>query len=138
MPVYQESQQFYAVLAEGFRRMAADSQSLADFQRRRMAVALHTSDPETVTVIDGRVNPVQVSYGAATGKSDLALAMPADLLHAILMEEASVRQSFMSGAVQVKGSIFRALQLADLFHQIQRVYPQVRLDLAGDKSESRL
>jgi len=138
MPVYQESQQFYAVLAEGFRRMAADSQSLADFQRRRMAVALRTSDPETVTVIDSRVNPTQVSYGVAAGKADLALSMPADLLHAILMQEAGVRQSFMSGAVQVTGSIIRALQLADLFHQIQRVYPQVRRDLAGNQLESRL
>jgi putative sterol carrier protein len=138
MPVYQNPQQFYAVLEEGFRRMAADPQALADFQRRRMAVALHTSDPETVTVIDSRVNPTQVSYGVAAGKSDLALKMPTDLLHAILMKEAGVRQSFTSGAVQVTGSIFRALQLADLFHQIQRVYPQVRQDLAAGKVEARL
>lgn len=131
MPVYQEPQQFYAVLEEGFRRMAADPQALVDFQRRRMTVALQTTDPETVTVIDGRSNPARVTYGAVDGRPDLGLTMPTDLLHGILMGEASVKQSFMSGAVQVTGNIFRAMQLADLFHQIQRVYPQVRQDLIG-------
>ncbi|HNS03006.1 MAG TPA: SCP2 sterol-binding domain-containing protein [Anaerolineae bacterium] len=131
MPVYQNPEQFYAILDEGFRRMAADPQALTDFQRRRMLVTLQTTDPETLIVFDGRVNPVQVSYGQVNGRADLALKMSTDLLHQILMEEASVKQSFLSGAVQVSGNIFRALQLADLFHQIQRVYPQVRQDLAG-------
>ena len=131
MPVYQEPQQFYAVLEEGFRRMAADPQALSDFQRRRMMVALQTTDPETVTVIDGRANPAKVSYGVVDGKPDLGLTMPADLLHGILMGQASGKQSFMSGAVQVTGNVFRAMQLADLFHQIQRVYPQVRQDMIG-------
>lgn len=131
MPVYQNPEQFYAILDEGFRRMAADPQALTDFQRRRMLVTLQTTDPETLIVFDGRVNPVQVSYGQVNGRADLGLKMSTDLLHQILMEEASVKQSFLSGAVQVSGNIFRALQLADLFHQIQRVYPQVRQDLAG-------
>ncbi len=131
MPVYQEPQQFYAVLQEGFRRMAADPQALADFQRRRMMVALQTTEPATTTVIDGRANPAKVTYGSVDGKPDLALKMPTDLLHGILMGEASVKQSFMSGAVQVTGNVFRAMQLADLFHQIQRVYPQVRQDMIG-------
>ena len=48
------------------------------------------------------------------------------------MQTAGVKASFMSGAVQVSGNVFRALQLADLFHQIQRVYPQVRQDLGHD------
>lgn len=131
MPVYQSPEQFYAILDEGFRRMAADPQALTDFQRRRMLVTLQTTDPETLIVFDGRVNPVQVSYGQVNGRADLGLKMSTDLLHQILMEEASVKQSFLSGAVQVSGNVFRALQLADLFHQIQRVYPQVRQDLAG-------
>ncbi len=131
MPVYQNPEQFYAILDEGFRRMAADPQALTDFQRRRMLVTLQTTDPETLIVFDGRVNPVQVSYGQVNGRADLGLKMSTDLLHQILMEEASVKQSFLSGAVQVSGNVFRALQLADLFHQIQRVYPQVRQDLAG-------
>ncbi len=129
MPVYQSPEQFYAILDEGFRRMAADPQALADFQRRRMLVTLQTTDPQTIIVFDGRVNPMQVSYDQVNGRADLGLKMSTDLLHQILMQEASVKQSFMSGAVQVSGNVFRALQLADLFHQIQRVYPQVRQDM---------
>jgi len=129
MPVYQSSEQFYAILDEGFRRMMTDPHALDDFQRRRMLVTLQTTAPETLIVFDGRVNPVQVSYGQVNGRADLGLKMSTDLLHQILMEEASVKQSFMSGAVQVSGNVFRALQLADLFHQIQRVYPQVRQDM---------
>lgn len=132
MPVYQTAEQFYAVMDEGFRRMAADPDALTDFQRRRMLVSIKTTEPEAVVVIDGRANPVQVTYDAPAGKADLGLQMAADLLHDILMQTAGVKSSFMSGAVQVSGNVFRAMQLADLFHQIQRVYPQVRRDLHYD------
>lgn len=132
MPSYADAEQFYTIMGEGFQRMAADPQALTDFQRRRMTVLLRTTDPETATLIDGRVNPVQISFGAAAGNADLALVMPGDLLHEILMERASIKSSFMSGSIQVSGNVFRAMQLADLFHQIQRVYPQVRRDLGFD------
>lgn len=136
MPVYQSAEQFYTVLDEGFRRMAADPQALADFQRRRMAVSLQTVDPATFTTIDGRVNPAKVTFGSGTNRPDLALTMSADLLHAILMDQASIKESFLSGKVQVTGNVFRAMQLADLFHQIQRVYPQVYQDLAPSDPSS--
>lgn len=132
MPVYQTAKQVYAVMDEGFQRMAADPDALTDFQRRRMLVSIKTTDPEAVIVIDGRANPVHVTYDAPTGRADLGLQMAADLLHDILMQTAGVKASFMSGAVQVSGNVFRAMQLADLFHQIQRVYPQVRRDLGYD------
>jgi putative sterol carrier protein len=132
MPVYQTAEQFYAVMDEGFQRMAADPDALTDFQRRRMLVSIITTDPKAVVVIDGRANPVQVAFDAPAGKADLGLQMATDLLHDILMQTAGVKSSFMSGAVQVSGNVFRAMQLADLFHQIQRVYPQVRRDLGYD------
>ncbi len=132
MPVYQTAEQFYAVMREGFQRMVADPNALSDFQRRRMLVSITTTNPNAVVVIDGRTQPVQVSYDQPTGKADLGLQMPTDLLHDILMQTAGVKSSFMSGAVQVSGNVFRAMQLADLFHQIQRVYPQVRKDLGYD------
>jgi putative sterol carrier protein len=97
-----------------------------------MLVSITTTGPDAVVVIDGRANPVQVTYDALAGKADLGLKMPTDLLHDILMQIAGVKASFMSGAVQVSGNVFRAMQLADLFHQIQRVYPQVRRDLGYD------
>lgn len=132
MPAYTDAEQFYTIMDLGFQRMAADPQALADFQGRRMTVLLQTTTPETATLIDGRANPVQISFGAAAGKTDLGLTMPGDLLHEILMERASIKSSFMSGSIQVSGNVFRAMQLADLFHQIQRVYPQVRRDLSLD------
>ncbi len=132
MPVYQTAEQFYAVLSEGFQRMAADPDAMTDFQRRRMLVSITTTEPAAVIVIDGRANPVQVTFDTPASKADLGLQMPTDLLHDILMQTAGVKASFMSGAVQVSGNVFRAMQLADLFHQIQRVYPQVRRDLGYD------
>lgn len=132
MPVYQTAEQFYAVMSEGFQRMAADPDALTDFQRRRMLVSITTTDPKAIVVIDGRANPVQVAFDTPASKADLGLQMPTDLLHDILMQTAGVKDSFMSGAVKVSGNVFRAMQLADLFHQIQRVYPQVRRDLGYD------
>ena len=123
MPVYQNAEDFYALLRAGFRQMAADPRSLADFQRRRMTVQINTTDPTALIVFDGHANPVTLTLGEPAGRADLALALPADLLHSILLDESSVRAAFTSGRVEVKGNIFRALQLADLFHEIQRVYP---------------
>ena len=132
MPAYTDAEQFYTVMDEGFRRMAADPQALADFQRRRMMVLLRTTAPDTATVIDGRANPAQVTFRTVARTTDLGITMPADLLHDILMQRASIKSSFMSGAVQVSGNVFRAMQLANLFHQIQRVYPHVRRDFGLD------
>ena len=129
MAVYQSSEEFRAVLQEGFRRMGADPEALADFQKRRMTVVLKTSDPALTVTIDGRTSPATVSFDEQPAKSDLMILMKSDLLHDILMDRASVKSSFLSGAVQVTGNIFRAMQLGDLFHQIQRVYPQVRSDI---------
>ncbi|MER2600100.1 MAG: SCP2 sterol-binding domain-containing protein [Caldilineales bacterium] len=123
MPVYQNAEDFYALLRAAFQEMSADPRSLADFQRRRLAVQITTTAPAAVLVIDGRSEPVAFSLGQTAARSDLALTLPADLLHSILLDESSVRTAFTSGQVEVKGNIFRALQLADLFHELQRVYP---------------
>lgn len=125
MPVYQTADDFYAVLRAGFGELAADPRTLADFQRRRMTVQIRTTNPETITVIDGKAAPAAFSFGAASTRVDLSLVLPADLFHSILLGETGVRAAFTSGNVQVDGSIFRALQLADLFRQIQRVYPRI-------------
>lgn len=123
MPVYQNADDFYALLRASFEQMSADPRSLADFQRRRLTVQITTADPAAMLVIDGRSEPVAFSLGERVARPDLALALPADLLHSILLDENSVRAAFTSGQVEVKGNIFRALQLADLFHELQRVYP---------------
>lgn len=129
MAVYQTSEEFQAVLQEGFLRMGADPAALSDFQKRRMTVVLKTNDPALTVTIDGRATPTAVSFGEPPARGDLMILMKSDLLHDILMDRASVKSSFLSGAVQVTGNVFRAMQLGDLFHQIQRVYPQVRNDI---------
>lgn len=125
MQFYQDSDAFYAVMHKIFDLLNSDPKAIADFHGRKMVVRIHCTSPDAELVLDGRSNPIKVSFGPLASKADLALDLPADLLHGILMGTEGLKAAFMSGRVKVTGNVFRALQLADLFRQIERLYPQV-------------
>lgn len=129
MAFYKSSEEFYAVIQKGFEELAKDPKATEDFHKRHMVVDIRCTDPSIALMLDGRSNPIKVSYGATTGKSDLKIELPADLFHEILMGTASVKAAFMGGSVKVTGNVFRALQLKDLFYQISRLYPTVLRDM---------
>lgn len=128
MAVFTSSDDFYAVMRAVFQRLSADPGATEAFHSSKLVVRIKGTDPTVELVLDGRTNPIQVSFGPQPGRADLELALAVELLHAILTDQASLRKSFMEGRLKVTGNVFRALQLADLFRKIEVVYPQALAD----------
>ncbi len=130
MSVFENSDQLYNVLKITFSRMHQKYPEAAKkVTRSRLLLRMRTSSPTTETNINGRHNPAEVTYGPSTQRADIELDLPAEMLHRILMGELSLKTAYASGKIKLRGPLWRALILADIFQYSQAVYPQVMKDL---------
>ncbi|MCU0487362.1 MAG: hypothetical protein MUE67_00250 [Anaerolineales bacterium] len=130
MPIYASAEQLYRVMQELFRRLPEkDPAAVRSVAASRMVLRMRTSSPVVEVCINGRHNPLQIIYGAATLRPDIELELPADLLHAILMSEISLRKAHASGKIRLRGPIWRALSFEPVFTAGQLIYPQILAEM---------
>lgn len=123
--IFKSTEQLYAVMKDLFDYMGANPQNIKEFLNAKMVVRIFFTDPEGVITIDGRTPPMEAHFGPMPGKADFQVTMPADLLHEIWMDRASLSKNFMSGNIKTKGNLFKALsKLENLFHGAEAAYPQ--------------
>jgi hypothetical protein len=126
MPVYKNSAELYQCLNLLFNKMhdlgpGATQTLLAS----RLVIRLAISTPPAQVLIDGRVSPAQVRYGPPAQRSELDVELTAETLHRILLKELSLRKALGSGAMKVRGPIWRTAALEEILHHGQDLYPQV-------------
>lgn len=127
MPVFKDADEFYTVMDELSKRLTADPQVVAQFERSKMVLRFRCFEPDAELVLDGRQNPATAYFGADgfQGRADLEIALKADLLHDMWLGRVRVRDAFMNGQIKTSGNVFKALQLAGLFRRAEALYPQV-------------
>jgi hypothetical protein len=125
MPFYQDSKTIKSIMREVFTRLNATPGAADDFVKHRMVVSLYLDHPKTFIGLDGRQKPVGLSFSPDGSKPDLAIRLDADLLHNILLGKVRLRDAYFGGQIKTKGSIFKAMKLADLFRQTEKLYPVV-------------
>jgi putative sterol carrier protein len=86
---------------------------------------MRTSGPAADIVIHGRERPVRITYGDNGAKADLQIEMAADTFHRILLGELSLKTALGNGQMKVKGPIWKAMSLGDLFHVSRLCYPDI-------------
>lgn len=126
MPFYRDSEQLYASFKALFLCMEASYPRVHDAIRSaRLVIRFRLSQPTAEIHIDGRQNPVRAAFGPREVRPDLDIELAADTLHRILLGELTLTKALSSGQMKVRGPIFRALTLGDLFATGQRCYPGV-------------
>ena len=125
MPFYQDSKTIKSIMQEVFDRLNATPGASDDFVKHHMVVSLYLDNPKTFIGLDGRQKPVGLSFSPDGTKPDLAIRLDADLLHNILLGTVRLRDAYFGGQIKTKGSIFKAMKLADLFRQAEKLYPVV-------------
>jgi hypothetical protein len=129
MPVYTNSDQLYSVLKILFSRVAEkDPNAARTVSNSKLILRMRTTSPVTEVTFNGRQNPLQVIYGPTALRSDIELEIPADLLHGILLSEVDVRKAFSTGKIKLRGPIWKAIVLDNIFHAGQLIYPQVLVE----------
>ena len=128
MAVYPDSKTLKSVMAELFDRLNNTPGAADDFVKNNMIVSLYIDDPKLFLGLDGRQKPLKLSFSPDGVKPDLAIRLDADLLHGILLGTVRLRDAYFGGQIKTKGSIFKAMKLADLFRQAEKLYPDVLKD----------
>jgi hypothetical protein len=129
MPFFKDPDQIYTIMKALFERMSGITPDPVNaLSSSRMLVRIKLTEPEANITINGRARPVSIDYGSTNGRADLEIAMKAETLHQILLDEYSIRQGFSNGELKVRGPIWKALSFADIFQKGRAYYPQVLKD----------
>ncbi len=126
MAVFASAEQLYAVAADLFGRLEAEKpQAVARLLQARLLVRLACTNPAADLWLHSRQRPVRVQFGYQRLHPDVEARLDGDTLHDILGGQVSLLAAVTSGRIEVKGQVWKAKALADLFAHGQSLYPQV-------------
>ena len=126
MAVYIDAEQLYRYVEALFALIAEKNPEAADsVLASRLVIHLYCTEPEAEITINGRRRPLETAYGPTRLRPTLDIRLAADTLHAIMLGELGLRKALASGLLEVRGPIWKAKALADLFYQAQGLYRQV-------------
>lgn len=126
MAVFETPEQLYDVASGLFARLEAENpRALAQLLRARLLVRLALTNPLAEIWIHSRYHPVRLQFGHQRLHPDLEAQLDADTLHWILAGRQSLGQAVTSGQLEVKGQVWKARALNELFVQGRTIYPQV-------------
>ena len=129
MVYYKSADQIYTILRALFESLRDENPNPVDtLVATRLNIRISLTDPEAQITIKARQPPVEVIYGEADGRADLEIGMTADQMHLILLDEYSIKTGFTNGELKVRGQVWKALSLADIFIKGRTYYPKVLQD----------
>lgn len=125
MSVYQSAEQFYVVMQAVFDYVMQYPDYVATFSHSNLVIRMNLRSPEAEILLDGRQPPLGVFFGPRPGRANLEISLEADLLHALWLGTESTHQAFLSGRIQTRGNLLKAMQLAEIFTAAERIYPTI-------------
>lgn len=125
MSVYQSAEQFYAIMQEVFDYVMQHPDHVTAFSHSNLVIRMNMRAPTAEILLDGRQPPLGVFFGPRPGRANLEITLDADLLHALWMGTESTHQAFLSGRIQTRGNMLKAMQLAEVFTAAERIYPTI-------------
>lgn len=126
MGFYKNSDNFYGAAQAMFTRLQEENPDAAKaVSSARLLIRLRCTDPSAEVFINGRRNPVAISYGPVKDRPELDIAMEADTLHRILLGELTLPNALSAKLLKVRGPVWKTVALADLFYQSQQYYPEI-------------
>ena len=126
MPPYASSEQLYGAMQLLFDQLSAQKPGPMDsLAASRLTIRFRLLQPEAEITINGRAQPARMLYGKNHLRPDLQVEMQADLLHRILIREASIRESFAGGKLKVLGPIWKTQVLVDILEAGRTLYPAI-------------
>lgn len=126
MPFYSDSESYYASMRALFACVAQNyPKATESIGKARINIRMRTNGPAGDIIIVGRETPVRTVFGENGVKPDLEIDMSADTFHKILLGDLSLKTALGNGQMKVRGPIWKALSLGDLFYVSRKCYPDI-------------
>ena len=126
MAVYVDSEQLYRYVEALFALIAEENPGAEDaVLASRLVIRLRCTEPDAELNLNGRQRPLETTFGPTRLRPTLDIELTADTLHAIMLGELGIGKAVTGGLLKVRGPVWKAKALADLFHQGQELYLQV-------------
>jgi len=123
---YSSSDELYSVLKTLFERIKIEAPGAAQAViDTKMSYRLVFTDPEAELFIDGKRNPLAITYGENSSRPNLDVALPTSMFHQIMLGELSLKKAFTSGQLKVRGPFWKSTALGELFKQGQQIYQDI-------------
>ena len=130
MPFYRDVETFHEVMTDLFSQVMARPDLLKPLRDGKVVLRITTTQPDAVLVVDGRAVPPRFTTGSdPTGKVDVGLSLPADVLHNVWMGKMRLRDAYLAGKMHLDSSPLKALSLMtsllEMFRFVEGLYPGV-------------
>jgi hypothetical protein len=126
MPFYSNSESYYANMRTLFACVQENHPKATEaIGKSKINIRIHTSNPTADIMVLGRERPVRTTFGENGVKPDIEIDMTADTFHKILLDDLSLRTALGNGQMKVKGPIWKAMTLSDLFTVSRECYPHI-------------
>ncbi len=133
MPFYSDSDSYYANMRTLFTCIQENYPKATEaIGKSKINILVQTTAPAGEVMILGREHPVRITYGQNGVKPDLEIEMASDTFHKILLGDLSLKTALGNGQMKVKGPIWKAMSLGDLFVVSRKCYPDI---IAGKEQE---
>jgi len=126
MTIYNSPEQFYACAQALFDRVQEENPNAAEnVMDAKLLIRFRCNNPEAEILINGRRNPASVTFGANRVRPEVDAYMETDTLHKILLGELGLSKALSTKQIKLRGPAWKALAVAELFHQCQNLYPNI-------------
>jgi hypothetical protein len=123
MSVYADSEQLYAYMKALFAAIAEKNSRAADaVLASRLVIRLRCTEPDAEITLNGRQRPLETTFGPTRLRPTLDIGLASDTLHAIMLGDLGLKKAVADGLLEVRGPVWKAKALADLFQQAQGLY----------------
>ena len=131
MPIFKDSEQFYATVGELMDRAKKDPQVGPKIAKSGIVIQFRYSDPDAQTTINAKDKPTQpgafcdVFHGESDLKPDVVMTMKSDIAHAFWLGKVNLMTALAKKDIVAKGPIAKVIKLVPAITPLFKVYPQV-------------
>jgi len=126
MPFYSDTETYYENMRALFACVRTNYPRATEaIANARINIRVRTTAPDANIIIHGRARPVTITYGENGARPDLEIDLTADTFHKILLGEFGLRQTLSGGKMKIKGPIWKAMSLGELFKVTRQCYPDI-------------
>lgn len=131
MPVFKDSEQFYATVGELMQRAKLDPQVGPKIAKSGVILQFKYSDPEAMTTVNAKAKPTQpgayvdVFNGPTDLKPDIEMTMAADTAHMFWQGKVNLVQALAQKKIILKGNQLKVLGLLPAVEPLYKKYPEL-------------